>query len=98
MRWAGPRPWAGGTFLHHLPKHARTGPALPAWPLTQASRSQACSFPALNLLPHQFGTSLLARAEEMVSPGKKTLGNNKNSPPQTKLRKADYETPLQGSA
>lgn len=23
--------WAGGTFLHHLlPKHVRTGPALPA--------------------------------------------------------------------
>lgn len=38
-----------------------------------------------NLLLHQFssGTSLLARAEEMVSFGKKNLGNNKNSPPQT---------------
>lgn len=43
MWWAGPRPWARGTFLYHLPKYARTGPALPACLLTQALRSQGCS-------------------------------------------------------
>lgn len=54
--------WAGGTFLHHLlPKHVRTGPALPACLLTQASRSQARLSspppPTLNLLPFQFSSS-----------------------------------------
>lgn len=69
MQWTEPRPWAGGTFLHRLPKHARTGPALTAYPLTQISRSQAFSVPCLSplkLLPHQVssGTSLTGKGRK----------------------------------
>ena len=72
--------WAGGTFLHHLlPKPARTGPALPARPLTQASRSQAGLAPSPtpthpNLLPHPCSSdpSLCCLGqEEMVRPWQK---------------------------
>lgn len=86
MWWAGPRPWVGGTFLHHLPKHARTGPALPACPLTQASRSQAYSVPPP---PTCFPTSSApvplsaGQGRRDSEPWQKDLGNNKNSPPQT---------------
>lgn len=46
--------WAGGTFLHHLlPKPSRTGPALPACPLTQSSRSQASLAPSPTPSPPQ---------------------------------------------
>lgn len=81
---------AEGTFLHRLlPKHARTGPALPACPLTQASRSQAGRSPTPpphNLSPFQFSSSMAPWAgvgdEE---PGPKPRREMKTHLPQTGL-------------
>lgn len=70
MWWAEPRPWAGETFLHHLPRHVWTGSALPACLLTQASKCQACAVPPQPASPpvRLRYLSLLARAERDGEP------------------------------
>lgn len=77
---------AEGTFLHRLlPKHARTGPALPACPLTQASRSQAGRSPTppppqpVSLpVQLQYGSVGWGRRRGARA---KTTERNENSPP-----------------
>lgn len=71
------------------PQPCEDRPALPACPLTQASRSQAGLAPPTtpihpNLLPHHFGSGTSPcwlGQEEMVSPGKKTMGKQKFTSP-----------------